>query len=67
MHFWSPSDFWDSCNKAKPSHVQYIIRQEEAKLCILELNLLFHHRPSVGTKQLCALAHLGCTCKAGAS
>ena len=26
---------------------------------------MFHHLPSVGPKQLCALAHLGCTCEAG--
>ena len=24
----------------------------------------FHHLPRVGPKQLCALAHLGCTCEA---
>ena len=27
----------------------------------------FHHLPRVGPKQLCALAHLGCTCAAGTS
>ena len=28
---------------------------------------VFHHLPSVGPKQLCALAHLGCTRKVGTS
>ena len=31
------------------------------------LTPLFHHLPSVGPKLLCALAHLGCTSKAGTS
>ena len=67
MHFGSPSDSWYPCGKAKPSHVQYIIRQGEAKLRILELTSVFDHVPSVGPKQLCALAHLGCTREAGTS
>ena len=67
MHFGLPSDSWDPCNKAQLSHVLYIIRQGEAKLCILELTLVFYHLPSVGPKQLCALAHLGCTREAGTS
>ena len=67
MHFGSPSDSWDPCGKAKPSYVQYIIRQGEAELCILELTSVFHQFPSVGPKQMCALAHLGCTCEAGTS
>ena len=61
MHFGSPSDSWDRCGKVKPSDVQYIIRQGKAKLCILELTSVFHHLSSVGPKQLCALAHIGCT------
>ena len=28
-----------------------------------KLTLVFHHLPSDGPEQLCALAHLGCTCK----
>ena len=67
MHFGSPSDSWNPCGKAKPSHVQYIIRQGEAELHILELTLVFHHLFSVGPKQLCASAHLGCTREAGTS
>ena len=56
MHFGSPSDSWDPCGQAKPSHVLYIIiRQGEAKLCILEPTSVFHHFPSVGPQQLCAL------------
>ena len=37
MHFGSTSDSWDPCSKAKPSFVQYIIRQGEAELRMLEL------------------------------
>ena len=47
--------------KAKPRYVKYIIRQGKAKLRLLELTSVFHHLPSVGYKQLWALAHLGCT------
>ena len=65
LDFGSPSDSWNQCGKDKPSCVQYIIRQSEAKLRIFELTLVFHHLPSVGPKQLCALAHLGCTREAG--
>ena len=36
-----------------------------AKLYILILSSVFQHLPSVGPKQLCALAHLGCTHKVG--
>ena len=53
--------------EAKPSYIQYIIRQGQAELQILELTSVFHHLPSVGPKQLCALAHLGCTREAGTS
>ena len=60
MHFGSPSHSWDQCGKSKLSYVQYIIWQGEAKLRILELTSVFHPLPSVGPKQLCALAHLGC-------
>ena len=67
MHFWSPSDAWDPCGKEKQSHVKYIIRQGEARLCILELTSEYCHLSSVGLKQLCALAHLGCTWEAGTS
>ena len=67
MHFGSPSDSWDPRGKEKPNNVYYIIRQGEAKLRILELSSVFHHLPSAGPKQLCALAHLGCIRKAGTS
>ena len=67
MHFGSPLDSWDPFCKAKPSYVQYIIRRGEAELRILELTSVLHHLPSVGPKQLCALAHLGCTREAGTS
>ena len=67
MHFGSPSDSWDQCGKPKRSHAQYIYRQDKAELHILELVSVFHHLPSVSSKQLCALAHLGCTHKEGTS
>ena len=67
MQFGSPSDSWDPSSKAKPSHSQYIIRQGEAELQILELASVFCHLPSVSPKQLCAFAHLGCTLEAGTS
>ena len=53
--------------KAKPSYVQYIIKRGKGELRILELTSIFHHLPSIGPKQLCALAHLGCTRKVGTS
>ena len=64
MHFGIPSDSWDPCGKAKPSHVLYIIRLGEAELCILELTSVFHHLSNVGPTQLCALAYIGCTLQA---
>ena len=67
MNFGSASDTWDPCGKVKLSYVHYIIKQNEAKLYILELTSVFHHIPSVGPKQLCGVAHLGCTCEAGTS
>ena len=67
IHFMSLSGSFDPWGKEKPSHVQYIIKQGEAKLCIVELTSVFHYLPSVDPKQLCALAHLGCTNKADTS
>ena len=67
MHFGSPLDSWDQCGKAKPSYAQYIIREGEAELDILELTSVFHHLPSVGPKQLCDMANLGSTREAGTS
>ena len=67
MHFGSPSDSWDPCGKAMLSYTQYIIRQGEAKLCILELTSVFYHFPSANPKQLCALAHLEFNHTAGTS
>ena len=67
MHFGSPSDSWDPYGKAKPSHLLCISRRGEAELRILELTSVFHHLPSVSSKQLCAFAHLGCTREAATS
>ena len=54
----------DVINGRPPSYIHYDIKREEAKLHILKLASVFHHLPSVGSKQLCVLAHLGCTCEA---
>ena len=67
MHSWSPPDPWGPRDEEKPSYIHYKIRREEAKLRILKLASVFHHLSSVGPKQLCALAHLGCTREAGTS
>ena len=66
-HFGSFSDPWGPSGKAKPSQAHYIIRWGEAELHISKLISVFHHLSSVGPKQLCALAHLGCTREAGTS
>ena len=52
---------------ARQSWAMYNILLGEVKpSCIYQNSLqCFHHLPSVGPKQLCALAHLGCTRKAG--
>ena len=63
----TPSNTWDPWGKVKLRYVHYIIRQGKAELRILELSSVFHHLPSVGPKQLCALAHLRCTFEAGTS
>ena len=59
MHPGSPSDpSWTAAE------------QGEAKLHILDFKTTwseFHHLPRVSPKQLCALAHLGCTRAAGTS
>ena len=54
---------WSEFQKAS----QTATMRGKAKLRILELTSVFHHLPSVSPKQLCALAHLGCTREAGTS
>ena len=52
----------------KPS--QIAAKRGKAELRILDFKTIwseFHHLPIVGPKQLCALAHLGCTRAAGTS
>ena len=61
IHSWSPTDLQGQYSKAKQINVLYIIRQCKANLHILKLTPVFHCLPSVDPKQLCALAHLGCT------
>ena len=67
IHSWSPPDTLGPWDEEKLSYTHYNIRREEAKIRILKLASVFHHLPSVGPKQLCALAHLGCTREAGTS
>ena len=67
IHSWVPPDPWGPWDEEKLSYIHYDISREEAKLLILKLASVFHHLPSVGPKQLCALAHLGCTREAGTS
>ena len=43
------------------------MRQGKGEWLILKLTLVFYHLHSVGPKPICALAHLGCTRKAGTS
>ena len=45
--------------------ILYCARGSQAAL--IKLTSVFYHFPSVGHKQLCALAHLGCTLAAGTS
>ena len=65
-------------SKAKPSNVYSNLKihgqlsktrllPSEAKLNYIYTTLKKHHLPRVGPKQLCALAHLGCTRAAGTS
>ena len=67
VHSWSPPDPLGPRDKEKTSYIHFDIRREEANLRILKLASVFHHLPSFGPKQLCALAHLGCTREAGTS
>ena len=54
-----------SQGKVKIHALQYSLRRSRA--AYIKLTLVFHHLPSGGPKQLCALAHLGCTREAGTS
>ena len=67
MHSWAPPDPLGPWDEEKLSYIHYDIRREEAKRRILKLASVFYHLLSVGPKQLCALAHLGCTHEAGTS
>ena len=65
--FWVTLRLLGSMQQSKAKLHTIIIRQGEAKLRIFDISSVFHHVPSVGPKQLCALAHLGCTRAAGTS
>ena len=67
IHSWSPPDPLGPWDEEKASYIHYDIRREEAKRRILKPASVFHYLPSVGPKQLCALAHLGCTREVGTS
>ena len=56
IHSWSPPDPLGPRDKEKARYVHFDIRREEAKLRILKLASVFHHLPSVGPKQLCAVS-----------
>ena len=67
MHSWSSSDppgFYEARGKVQPIYAHYIIGQGKAKLRISVLISVFHHLPSIGPNQLCALALLGSTSEA---
>ena len=52
----------------KPTPIPASSKCHKAELHLLKLTSVFHHLPvSVRPKQLCALAHLGCTHEAGTS
>ena len=53
--------------QGKLNYEDYNLKQGKAKIHSLELTSVFHPLPSVSPKQLCALAHLGCTCEVGTS
>lgn len=67
MQSGSPSDPLGPSGKVKLSSEHYNINQGEANLRILKLTSMFYHLPRVGSKQLCALAHLGYTREVGTS
>ena len=83
MHPGSPSDpSGTAATEAKPRYVYSILIpygqsfKTQARLLLSEnytwqvnfrFTQLLHLLPSVGPKQLCALAHLGCTREAGTS
>ena len=52
-----------AAREIRASYIHHIIRQGKAELRISDPISVFHHLPSVGPKQLCALAQLGCTHK----
>ena len=64
--FWVTLRHLGSMQQGK-AKLRYIIKQGKAELRILELFSVFYHLSSVGPKQLCVLAHLGCTRAAGTS
>ena len=58
-------DFKNTWSKSSKSPVRLL--SYEAKPSYVYTILKKHHLPRVGFKQLCALAHLGCTRAAGTS
>ena len=62
IHSGLSSDPWGPLRESKLIYEYYNIDgQGKDKLHISKLNVVFHHLPSVGSKQLGALAHLGFT------
>ena len=65
MHSWSPSHPWGPLDEMKLSYIHYNIRGVVIKLHTLKIASVIHHLPSVGPKQLCPSAHVGCTREGG--
>ena len=66
IHILNLKNTWAEFQK----HSQTATERREAELRILNFETTwseFHYLPRIGPKQLCALAHLGCTCSAGTS
>ena len=58
---------WGHEARQKLSYIYQDIGQYKPQLKILKITSVLHNLPSVGSKQLCALAHPRCTHEAGTS
>ena len=68
IYSWSPPDpFVHETRRRQVTYIMTLGKRKLSYLHILKLASVFHHLPSVGPKQLCVLAHLGCTREAGTS
>ena len=61
-------NFQQGVTSVCPKSVPWRSNQEWRSICVDTVyTIKKHHLPRVGPKQLCALAHLGCTSEAGTS